>query len=53
MGRIDIDAARERIVQLEEDDGVLRSELAQLRDRNDVSENGVGLIRKQLAQLEM
>ena len=53
MGRIDIDAARERIVQLEEEDGVLRSEMVQLRDRIDVSENGIGLIRKQLAQADM
>ena len=53
MSRIDIEAARERIVQLEEVDGVLRNDLVQLRDRIDVSENGIGLIRKQLAQIEM
>ena len=53
MSRIDIEAARERIVQLEEVDGVLRNDLVQLRDRIDVSENGIGLIRKQLGQIEM
>lgn len=53
MSRIDIEAARERIVQLEDVDGVLRSDLLQIRDRVEGTENGIGLVRKQLAHIEM
>ena len=53
MSRIDLEAAKERIVQLEEETGLLRSDAVQQRDRLDGTENGIGSIRKQLAQIEM
>lgn len=53
MARADIDGLKERALLLEDVDTGLRSDLAQLRDRQDSTDNSINMAASLISKLEM